>query len=110
MGIRGRVYRNTLANANTVRDWRIYGEFAQVLVAQARQLYAHGDFGLELEQTVYALVAIVKKRLNVQMRLYTILQILSVTLFEKIPSLQALSTTAYTDQKDDSCNQPNRFD
>jgi len=55
LGIRGRVSRNTLANANTMRDWRIYGEFAQVLIAQARQLYAHEDFGLELEQTVYAL-------------------------------------------------------
>jgi len=55
LGIRGRVSRNTLANANTMRDWRICGEFAQVLIAQARQLYAHEDFGLELEQTVYAL-------------------------------------------------------
>jgi hypothetical protein len=55
LGIRGRVSRNTLANADTVRDWRIYAEFAQVLITQARQLYAHEDFGLQLEQTVYAL-------------------------------------------------------
>ena len=55
LGMRGRVSRNTLANANTVRDWRIYAEFAQVLIAQARKLYAHEDFGLQLEQTVYAL-------------------------------------------------------
>jgi hypothetical protein len=55
LGIRGQVSRNTLANANAVRDWRIYADFAQVLIAQARQLYAHEDFGVELEQTVYAL-------------------------------------------------------
>jgi hypothetical protein len=55
LGIRGRVSRNTLANANAVRDWRIYADFAQVIIAQARQLYAHEDFGVELEQTVYAL-------------------------------------------------------
>jgi len=55
LGIRGQVSRNTLANANGVRDWRIYADFAQVLISQARLLYAHEDFGLELEQTVYAL-------------------------------------------------------
>jgi hypothetical protein len=55
LGIRGQVSRNTLANANAVRDWRIYADFAQVLITQARALYAHEDFGLELEQTVYAL-------------------------------------------------------
>ena len=54
MGIRGNVSRNTLANANQVRDWRIYADFAQVVIAQARSLYAHEDFGLELEQAVYA--------------------------------------------------------
>jgi len=55
LGIRGQVSRNTLANANAVRDWRIYADFAQLIIAQARQLYAHEDFGVELEQTVYAL-------------------------------------------------------
>ena len=55
LGIRGQVSRNTLANANAVRDWRIYADFAQVIIAQARQLYAREDFGVELEQTVYAL-------------------------------------------------------
>ncbi|MFH0779876.1 MAG: IS4 family transposase [Parcubacteria group bacterium] len=55
LGIRGQVSRNTLANANTVRDWRIYADFAQVLISQARKLYADEDFGLELKQTVYAL-------------------------------------------------------
>jgi len=55
MGIRGKVSRNTLANANGVRDWRIYADFAQVLIAQARSLYAQEDFGVQLKQTVYAL-------------------------------------------------------
>jgi len=57
MGIRGKVSRNTLANANQVRDWRIYADFAQVLITTARSLYAKDDFGLHLEQTVYALDA-----------------------------------------------------
>ena len=55
MGIRGRVSRNTLAHANERRDWRIYADFAQVLIRQARALYADDEFGVELEQTVYAL-------------------------------------------------------
>jgi hypothetical protein len=54
MGIRGKVSRNTLAHANQVRDWRIYADFAQVVITQARSLYAHEDFGFELEQAVYA--------------------------------------------------------
>jgi len=57
MGIRGKVSRNTLANANQVRDWRIYADFAQVLIKTARRLYANEDFGLQLAQTVYALDA-----------------------------------------------------
>jgi hypothetical protein len=55
MGFRSVVARNTLANANRVRDWRIYADFAQVLIQIARRLYAGDAFGLELEQTVYAL-------------------------------------------------------
>jgi hypothetical protein len=54
MGFRGKVSRNTLAHANQVRDWRIYGDFAHILIAQARRLYAHEDFGVELEEAVYA--------------------------------------------------------
>jgi len=57
MGIRGRISRNTLANANSVRDWRIYADFAQVLIARARTLYVDENFGVELAQTVYALDA-----------------------------------------------------
>lgn len=55
MGIRGKVSRNTLANANMVRDWRIFADFGQGLIAQARALYANEDFGLELDETLYAL-------------------------------------------------------
>lgn len=57
LGIRGQVSRNTLANANSVRDWRIYADFAQVLITRARVLYANDSFGVELAQTVYALDA-----------------------------------------------------
>ena len=57
MGIRGRVSRNTLANANKVRDWRIYADFAQVLIKEARALYADEGFAVELANTVYALDA-----------------------------------------------------
>jgi hypothetical protein len=56
MGVhQGRVSRSTLADANRKRDWRIYCDFAQVLIAQARKLYADDDFGLQLDETVYAL-------------------------------------------------------
>lgn len=55
MGFRSVVARNTLANANRVRDWRIYADFAQVLIQHARRLYAGDAFGVELDQTVYAL-------------------------------------------------------
>jgi len=55
MGIRGKISRSTLAYANENRDWRIYCDFAQILIHEARQLYANEDFGLELDETVYAL-------------------------------------------------------
>lgn len=55
MGIRGKISRSTLAHANERRDWRIFADFAQVLIHQARSLYADDDFGVELDQTVYAL-------------------------------------------------------
>lgn len=57
MGIRGKVSRNTLANANKMRDWHIYADFAQVLINQARALYADDGFAVELDNTVYALDA-----------------------------------------------------
>jgi len=55
MGFREPVRRATLADANEARDWRIYAEFAQRLIAQARRLYAEDDLGLDLKNTVYAL-------------------------------------------------------
>lgn len=55
LGIRSRVARSTLADANEQRDWRIYAEFAQALIATARPLYADEPLGLELAQTAYAL-------------------------------------------------------
>ena len=57
MGLRGLVSRNTLANANQVRDWRIYADFAHALIQEARTLYKGEPFGIELDQTVYALDA-----------------------------------------------------
>ena len=54
-GIRGKVSRNTLAHANQVRDWRIYADFARILITRARRLYTHDSFGVELNQTAYAL-------------------------------------------------------
>ena len=57
MGFRSRVARNTLANANSVRDWRIYADFAQSLISIARKLYAEEPFGVDLSNTVYALDA-----------------------------------------------------
>src|ERR1017187_4697210 len=57
MGIHGRVARNTLANANAVRDWRVYADLAQSLIGIARRLYADEPFGVDLKETVYALDA-----------------------------------------------------
>jgi len=57
MVIRSRISRNTLAHANQVRDWRIYADFAHVLIEAARDLYREESFGIELDQTVYALDA-----------------------------------------------------
>jgi len=179
-GIRGKVSRSTLAGANEKRDWRICADFAQVLIAQARSLYASEDFGVELDNTVYALdastidlclslfpwarfrkakgavklhtllnlrgnipefihisdgklhdvnildipipeagsiyvmsiyvlAAIVKKRLGLDQSLYTILQILSVGLFEKTPIIQAFSTDDATNEMQDPCNQLELF-
>ena len=52
-GIRSKVSRSTLADANETRDWRIYADFAQMLIGIARRLYAKDDFGVTLEQTAY---------------------------------------------------------
>ncbi|MBU1128998.1 MAG: IS4 family transposase [Candidatus Omnitrophica bacterium] len=55
VGFRGKVSRNTLAHANENRDWRIYADFAQILIGKARKLYVNDSFGLDLNETVYAL-------------------------------------------------------
>jgi hypothetical protein len=55
MGFRGQVARSTLADANESRDWRIYADFAQVLIAIARPLYARDPIGIDLDQSLYAL-------------------------------------------------------
>src|SRR5882672_1848675 len=54
LGIRSAVARNTLANANAVRDWRIFADFAQSLIGIARPLYVDEPFGVDLKDTVYA--------------------------------------------------------
>ena len=55
MGIRSAISRNTLAHANETRDWRIYADFAQILIAQAQKLYMNEDLGIDLDATLYAL-------------------------------------------------------
>jgi hypothetical protein len=64
MGFRGKISRNTLSNANQTRDWRIYADFAQVLISTARGLYAEDDFGVHLKKTVYALDATTERDLD----------------------------------------------
>src|SRR5208283_3353784 len=55
MGFRGRVARSTLADANEAHDWRIFADFAQILIRIARPLYAHDPIGVDLDQSLYAL-------------------------------------------------------
>src|SRR4030081_2183186 len=55
MGIRGKVSRSTLADANEAHDWRIFADFAQVLINIARPMYASESLGFDLDNTVYAL-------------------------------------------------------
>jgi hypothetical protein len=57
MGIRGKVSRSTIADANEQRDWRIYADLAYYLITRARRLYSNEPFAVELEETVYALDA-----------------------------------------------------
>ena len=55
MGIRGSISRSTLADANEKRDWRIYADFAQLLIHEAKKLYINEPFGVDIDETVYAL-------------------------------------------------------
>jgi len=54
MGIRGNISRSTLAYANEKRDWRIYADFAQILIHEAKKLYINEKFGIDIDETVYA--------------------------------------------------------
>ena len=65
---------------------------------------------IRIAVSVYVLIAIIKKKLKIEHSLYTILQILSVTLFEKSPILKVLSDTNYTFDKEQNCNQLNLFE
>lgn len=86
MGIRGKISKSTLADANELRNWRIWADFAQSLISEARDLYAHDDLSL-----------------------YTILQILSVSLFEKKAILLALTPPDYTNEEDPLAKQLKLF-
>src|ERR1035438_125151 len=55
MGLRGKISRTTLADANESHDWRIFADFAQVLIGIARPLYLHDPIGMDLDQSLYAL-------------------------------------------------------
>jgi hypothetical protein len=139
-GVRGHVSRSTLADANETRDYRIYADLAQVLITTARSLYAHESFGVELQQTVYALDCTTLdlclslfpwaryRSQNAAVKMHTLLdlqgnipaviavqpakthenhmldelfpmsQILSLSLFEKSPLLQAFSQVNSLDE------------
>ncbi len=87
LGVRGRICRSTLADADETRDWRIYADLAHVLIAQARALYAGEAFAVELDETVYALdcttidlcLALFPwaryRRLNAAIKVYTLLDL-----------------------------------
>jgi hypothetical protein len=114
MGFRNPVRRSTLVDANETRDWRIYAEFAQRLIAQARRLYAGDSLGVDLDVNVLDLLlpepgAIHVMRLNLNAPLYTLLQILSLTLFEKMPILHALSQDNPRTETVDDANQSTLF-
>jgi hypothetical protein len=108
MGFRGKVSRSTLADANESHDWRIFAEFAQVLIGIARPLHAQDPIGVDLDQSV--LVAIIRKRLGLAASLYQALQILSVTLFEKTPLLCALQIPEADAELAENVNQLILFD
>ncbi len=109
-GFRGRISRNNLANANEKRDWRIYHDFAQVLIKKARQLYANEDFGITLENTVYALDATVidlclslfpwakHRRAKSAVKLHTLMDLKgSIPTFVRITSAAVHETTVFRD-------------
>jgi len=88
-GFRSAIAHSTLADANSSRDWRIYHALAQGLIARARRLYADEPFGVELEQTVYALDS---TTLNVEFLARYFLEALIVLSGDVVPSLDRLQT------------------
>lgn len=109
-GFRGKVSRNNLANANEKRDWRIYHDFAQVLITKARQLYAEESFGITLKNTVYALDATVidlclslfpwaqHRRYKSAVKLHTLMDLKgSIPMFIRITSGAVHETTVFRD-------------
>ena len=115
MGLRSQVSRNTLANANSRRDWRIYADFAQALIRIARPLYVDDDFGLELQHTVYALDSSTIdlclsvfpwarfKQGKAAVKLHTLL-----TCAALFPALSTSPTANYTTSIFSTCSAPNR--
>ena len=104
MGLRQEIKRSTLAGANEAHDWRIHAQFAQHLIEQARKLYLGDNFGIELENTTYALDSTtidlclplfpwaLFRTTKSAVKMHTIL---SVTLFEKMPMQQAFPGSDY---------------
>jgi len=119
IGIRARVSRSTLSDANENRDWRIYADFAFFLFPPWPGACMPARYpGMELERAVYALdsttielcLSLFRwapfRRTNGAIKLHTLLnlQILNVTLFEKTPILQAFSEEIYKSETGDSAN------
>ena len=109
-GFRGTMSRNNLANANEKRDWRIYHDFAQVLIKKARLLYTNEDFGVTLKNTVYALDATVidlcltlfpwaqHRRAKSAVKLHTLMDLKgSIPTFVRITSGAVHETTVFPD-------------
>jgi hypothetical protein len=106
VGFRSTVARSTLARANEQRDWRIYHDFAQVLIGQARKLYANEPFAVALNRTVYALDSTVielclslfpwahSQRQKAAIKLHTLLDLRG-----NIPCFVRLSTAKVSDSK-----------
>ena len=109
-GFRGNISRSTLADSNERRDWRIYHDFAQVLIKKARLLYADEDFGVTLKNTVYALDATVidlcltlfpwaqHRRAKSAVKLHTLMDLKgSIPTFVRITSGAVHETTVFSD-------------
>lgn len=157
LGMRGKISRSTLADANDKRDWRIYQDFVMVLIQESRDLYSKDVFSVRLKRAIYAFdstiidlclslfpwakyrstkasvklhtlldlrgsipsvivisrgnlhdenILSIKKRLQLQQSLYTILQILSVSIFKKTPILQLFRDV---DDLDEGLDNPNQL-